>query len=700
MAETFGHHPWTVHELVTGVSAGQIRLPDLQRPFVWSNSKVRDLIDSMYRGYPVGELMFWENRDESHERVIGSNDKPQDATMQVIDGQQRLTSLYAVMKGLPVWREDYTKERIRIAFNPISERFDVPTPVIEKSGEWIADIVTIFTDPFTTRDAYFSKLKDAGRELNPDDRRKIEVAINRVFDLTKYGFQVVQVKKSVSREEVADIFVRINSEGVSLKSADFILTWMSVFWEEGRSQLEQFARDSRFSAVALSQITGEKITWTPHNPYLTLTPGQLVRVVVGFGLRRGRLSDAYNRLRGRDPRTREINIEFMEAELAKLKTGQAQVLKRVHWDEFLKAVERSGFRTAEMITSDNTVLYSYILWLIGRVEHGVSIDELREVMARWLFIAQLTGRYTNSPESQIQDDLARLEAIEGSDPKAFVNALEELLAAAAPPDWWTVTLPENLFTSSTISPSFVGYIAALNILEAEALLSTLKVRDWINPARREIKGIEKHHLFPKNYLKTKLKVTQTRRINQIANYALVEWSDNIEISDAAPSDYWPSYLKSKKIDADRLSAQMSWHALPDNWTSMEFDEFLKARRALMARVIHEGYKRLTDPNYQPDLSPFETESTPTAPAISLEDLVRLGQLPPGTLLRSVEGQTDVVAVITEDGQIELNDVRYSTPLAAAQVDGAEEVDGWSYWIASLPSGNISLEEVRAAALTL
>jgi len=389
----------------------------------------------------------------------------------------------------------------------------------------------------------------------------------------------------------------------------------------------------------------------------------------------------------------------MEAELARLKTGQEQVLKRVNWDEFLKVVERSGFRTAEMITSDNTILYSYVLWLIGRVEHGVNIDQLREIMARWLFVAQLTGRYTNSPESQIQDDLARLEVIEGNDPKAFIGALEELLAAAAPPDWWTVTLPENLFTSSTISPSFVGYIAALNILEAEALLSNLKVRDWINPARREIKGIEKHHLFPKNYLKSKLQISQTRRINQIANYALVEWSDNIDISDSAPSEYWPNYVKSKNFEAARLSAQMAWHALPENWTSMGFDEFLKARRVLMARVIHEGYKRLTDPNYQPDLSPIEAESAPVAPAISLEDLVRLGHLPPGTQLRSREGQTDTVAVVTEDGEIEFNDVRFSTPSAAALADGVENVDGWGYWIASLSTGDASLEEIRTAALS-
>ena len=694
---TFGHHPWTVQELVTGVSSGQVRLPDLQRPFVWSNSKVRDLIDSMYRGYPVGELMFWENRDEAHEKAIGVGDKAQQGSMQVIDGQQRLTSLYAVLKGLPVWREDYSKERIRIAFNPISQRFDVPTPVIERSVEWISDVVTIFSDPYSTRDKYLSRLAEEGRELTAEAKKEIEIALNRVFALNQYGFQVVQVKKDVSREEVADIFVRINSEGVNLKSADFILTWMSVFWEEGRSQLEYFARDSRFTPAALSQINDEdeKVTWTPHNPYLVLTPSQLVRAVIGYALHRGRLSDAYNRLRGRDPRTREIDPAKMNAELDKLKVGQEQVLKPLHWDEFLKVLERAGFRTSEMVTSDNTVLYSYVLWLIGRVEHGVGIDDLREMMARWFFVSQLTGRYTNSPESQIQDDLARLEAIQGSDSNAFIAAFEEMLAAAAPPDWWSVTLPDNLFTSSTISPSFVGYIASLNILDADVLLSNLKVKDWINPARKPKKGVEKHHLFPKSYLKNKMKITSTKQINQIANYALVEWSDNIDISDDEPSKYWPEQIKAKNIKNDRLASQLAWHALPEGWTSMEFDDFLKARRILMARVIQEGYKRLTDPSYQPDLARLDFGGEEAEASLAtLEELVGAGLLPPGTLLSPAEADTGTIAQITEEGKIEMNERQYSSPTAAARDDGADISDGWRYWVAHLDSAEVLIDDLR------
>lgn len=436
-----------------------------------------------------------------------------------------------------------------------------------------------------------------------------------------------------------------------------------------------------------------------YNPYLALTPGQLVRVVIGYGLRRGRLSDAYNRLRGRDPRTREINPTQMEAELEKLKVGQEQVLKHLHWDEFLKIIERAGFRTSEMITSDNTVLYSYVLWLIGRVEHGVGIDDLREVMARWFFVSQLTGRYTNSPESQIQDDLARLEIIEGSDATAYVAALEEMLSAAVPPDWWSVTLPDNLFTSSTISPSFVAYVASLNILDADVLLSTLKIKDWINPTRRTVKGVEKHHLFPKNYLKNVLKITSTRRINQIANYALVEWSDNIDISDDAPAKYWPEQLSDKNLKDDRLASQLAWHALPEGWRSMEFDDFLKARRLLMARIIHEGYKRLTDPNYQPDLSRLDVGGEELASTLAtLEELVALGVLPPGTLLSPAEADTDTVAQITEDGQIEMNERLFASPTAAARDDRADISDGWRYWVAHLDEGEVLLDDLRTRSI--
>jgi hypothetical protein len=693
----FGHHPWTVQDLVNGVSSGTIRLPDIQRPFVWSNAKVRDLIDSMYRGYPVGELMFWANR-ESGSRAIGADAKAQDAAMQVVDGQQRLTSLYAVVKGLQVWRDDYTRERIRIAFNPLTERFEVTTPAFERSPEWIADIVPVFGESIAARRDYLARLRqDPSRDISEHIEERVETAINRLNQLQNYLFQVIQIGESSSRETVAEIFVRINSEGVSLSAADFILTWMSVFWEQGRGQLETFARNSRFTPEGISQITDTRTTWTPFNPYMALDPGQVLRVVVAVGLRRGRLQDAYNALRGRNPRTREIEPESRARELARLQSGQAHVIKPLNWDEFLKVLERAGFRSREMITSQNTVLYTYALWLIGRVDFGVPIDDLREVMARWFFMSQISGRYTNSPETRIQEDISRIDAL-SIEPRAFIRALTDQIEAAVPTGWWDATLPDDLYTSSTSAPAYVAYIAALNILDADVLLSTLKVKDWLNPNRRTVKGIEKHHLFPKDYLKTTLGIASTRKINQVANYALVEWSDNIDISNHAPHDYWPQQVAEKSINAGRQARQEEWHALPEGWSTMDYDQFLAARRCLMARVTHEGFKRLTDPNYQPDLSRPAAEAPAAEKQLpSLSTLVASGILPAGTLVTALDAEGDLLGEITDEGQLKLGDHIYASPDIAAREHGADISDGWQYWLAYLDNEPTPFATLREAA---
>ncbi len=108
-----------------------------------------------------------------------------------------------------------------------------------------------------------------------------------------------------------------------------------------------------------------------------------------------------------------------------------------------------------MITSKNTILYSYALWIIGRVDFGVPIDELREVMARWFFMSQITGRYTNSPETRMQEDLNRLDGLP-ADPARFVDVLNAQIDAAVPDDWWRVTLIDGLNTSSVAAPAYVG----------------------------------------------------------------------------------------------------------------------------------------------------------------------------------------------------------------------------------------------------
>ena len=157
-------------------------------------------------------------------------------------------------------------------------------------------------------------------------------------------------------------------------------------------------------------------------------------------------------------------------------------------------------------------------------------------------------------------------------------------------DYFEITLPGSLATPAPRSPAWFGYCAALNILDAKVLFSTLHTRELFNPTANGTKNaLERHHLFPKAYLAS-IGIADDRDRNQQANFAFIEWSDNIEILDTSPS----VYMKDKLADlspADKAEAYAD-HALMDGWESLEYGDFLKQRRILMARVVKRGYERL------------------------------------------------------------------------------------------------------------
>ncbi|WP_458779865.1 DUF262 domain-containing protein [Arthrobacter sp. D3-16] len=275
MSTVFKPVGWKVQGLVDSVESGVVQLPDLQRPFVWPKSKIRDLLDSMYRGYPVGELMFWNvSQGESSRTISGATGRI--GAHQIIDGQQRLTSLYAVFKGAAVRDADYNSKTMTIAFNPITEKFEVANTAIGKSADWIGNVSDFFASTFKVRRSFKNRYKEARGELTEEMEELIEERLGRLESLRNYEFTVVEIQPGADKKVVADIFVRINSEGVSLKASDFILTWLSVFWPEGRERLESFARDSRLTPQRASEIAGCTVSWTPINNYLAVDAGQLV----------------------------------------------------------------------------------------------------------------------------------------------------------------------------------------------------------------------------------------------------------------------------------------------------------------------------------------------------------------------------------------------------------------------------------------
>lgn len=236
-----------VADLVTDIRRGEIALPDLQRPYVWQPTKARELFDSMYKGFPVGYLLFWETGVEAGARQIGEGAKPEAARKLIVDGQQRLTSLFAVMTGAEVLREDYRLTRIRLAFRPADATFAVTDAAIEKDPEYLPDISVLWDSATSRRKVtreFLTRLNNK-RGIAQEEEDQIQDALDRLYDLASYPFKGVVLSSEVDEEQVAEVFVRINSEGVKLDQADFILTLTSVFWEDGRRALEEFCRAAR-----------------------------------------------------------------------------------------------------------------------------------------------------------------------------------------------------------------------------------------------------------------------------------------------------------------------------------------------------------------------------------------------------------------------------------------------------------------------
>ena len=571
---------YNLGSLLDSIALGIIGLPEIQRPFVWKNAKGRDLFDSMYRGYPVGYLLLWQNANAEGSKGIGVEGKQKHPSLLIVDGQQRLTSLYAVVKGKKVIREDYSEEFIEIAFHPLEEKFEVADAAIRKDKHWIPNISRLWspdTDLFELVDAYLEALKQT-REVTAEDTKKIRQSIQRLQGLVNYPFRALELLPTVNEEQVSQVFVRINSKGQRLNEADFILTLMSVYWDEGRHELERFSRAAKKPAEGP----------TPYNHFLQPSPDQLLRAAVGYGFKRGRLQYVYSLLRGKDLETGEYSDEGRVTQFARLQEAQACALNLQHWKDFLKCLMNAGFRSGKVITSDTTVLYSYVFYLLGKAEYGLSESQLRRSISRWFFFSSLTGRYTNSPESALESDLIQLRDVK--DGAAFLACLDKNIAAQLTDDFWRVTLPNDLDTAAARSPSLMAYLAALCLLDAKVLFSSLKVGSLLDPTTDAYRNsLERHHLFPKEWLK-KNDYPEIHQTNQIANYALIEWPDNSEISDRSPADYWPQFLG--RYTAAEWATVRYWHALPENWETMKYENFLKKRRGLIAQVIRDGFGKI------------------------------------------------------------------------------------------------------------
>ena len=561
--------------LVTEIRLGIIGLPELQRPFVWPNAKIRDLFDSLYRGYPCGFLLLWETGVPL--KKIGTDLKHENASLAIVDGQQRLTSLYAVMTGAEVIRADFSRERIRIAFDPLAERFEVANAATAQDPNFLPDVAEVWkvgAHVFKVANDYLAK-RNAKQALAPEETDRIQSAIGRLLQLPQHPFDALVLTTDAGVDVVAEVFVRINGQGAKLNQADFILTLMSVYWEEGRKDLEAFAR------AAAGPPDGKP---SPRNYFIEPTAAEMLRVMVGLGFKRGKLEAVYAVLRGRVPTTGAIDPARSEAGFLKLKTARDATLNINRWHHFMGALRLAGYRSRRMVTGDLALLYAYTIYLVGVEEVGVDLSVMRQAVAEFFFMAAMTSRFGVSGETRFEADLAALEHPTG--PADYLTRLRRLSDLKLTDDFWTISLPEALATSGSKTPSSAAYQAALVVLNAKVLFSPVTVSAALDPAVTGTKSVvEEHHLFPKAYL-TKLGVTERKQVNQIANYALLEWPDNLKVGASAPSAYAPA------LDAVLSKNDRFHHALPSGWWDMPYDTFLSERRKLMGEVVRAAWDRL------------------------------------------------------------------------------------------------------------
>ncbi len=589
--ELFDNIPSKIGDLLSDVKNGKIGLPDLQRPFVWKDSKARDLLDSMMKGYPIGYIMLWQS-PEGYETTnhIGTNDKIYiRPDYLVIDGQQRLTALLAALFGIKVKDKNYAERSIRISFNPLTREFAVWTEAYERNADWISDIYSVFkadeehnVSKFRRQ---FIKECNSGRERNgkdiltDDEEETIETNLNDLLNLSIYTLPTLRINSKASEEDVAEIFVRVNSGGQKLTEKNFIETLLAVYDNDVYEKIDKFCEESRIPKDG-----------TSYNFILKVDPSHLIRMAVAVGFRRARLRYAYMLMRGKNLETGIITKDEMDANLDKFKSALDKVTNLNNWHAFMGLFADAGYVNGSIVASTNAVVFCYVLYLIGKFDYKVPAVTLNKIIKKWIFFSTITYFYTGSTESEVEKQFADLRSVNTSD--EYVSYLENIISTRFTDDYFNLTLPNDLISASAISPSWYGYLAALNVLGTPMLFSTTSQAAKMLPgASGDKKAIDKHHIFPKHYL-TEIGYTTDRDRNQIANFTYLDYNTNIDISDDPPSDYVGRYRL--KLGEEGYRKSCAENALPENFENMAYPEFLEQRRKLMAQIVKKAYLKLCE----------------------------------------------------------------------------------------------------------
>lgn len=603
MKDCYSVTTYSVQSILGLIESGDIAIPEIQRPFVWDSTKVRDLVDSLYHGYPTGYLITWKNPDVK----IKGGGVAEGKTV-LIDGQQRVTALTAALAGKAVLNDDYESKRIKIAFNPLYEGEDTPfavlTPVIKKDSRWISDIAEFFAPDFDS----WSFVNDY-IQANPDCNPKI--VNSRTTDLKAIATRqlgCIVVAAECSIDEVTNIFIRINSKGAVLSQADFAMSKIAADEAHGGNMLrkaidyychlsvkpEFWTTITENDAEFMASEYAAKAAWLKDDKDDIYDPdyNDVLRVAFMHMFRRGKLADLVSLLSGRDFEARDFKSEIADASFAKLHDGVIKFMHKGNFQDFTAALRSAGFVSPAIIGSKGAVNFAYNLYLTLKEDGSIPSTDVKRWVQRWYVMSVLTGRYSGSSESIMDRDMR------GIADRSFVSFYNEIAASQLSDNFWSVTLPQSLTTTSIRTGAWMVYVAS-QVRAADNTLFTngFKVADVIGNVG------DIHHIFPKAYLRKEIDAPQ-RLYNQIANYTYLEKRINIAIGEKSPGEYFSqaraAIIERKPYfgdisDEETLASSLKANCIPEgvfHMTAKDYETFLAERRTLMAQKIRQYFESL------------------------------------------------------------------------------------------------------------
>lgn len=587
-----------VGNLLSDAEVGNIAIPEIQRPFVWKRSKVRDFIDSLYKNYPVGYIITWKSPDVKIKDGQSSNGR-----MILIDGQQRITALSTALNRVEIVNKSYKKERIIISFNPFTEEFKVKNRGTERGKEWITDI----SDAMDAGRKFINIFLDSNGVESDDEADKISDRIEKLKQIKNADIGNITLDANLPIDIVTEIFIRINDAGIKLSQADFTMSKIAIYEKDKNDEYGMYLRkyidyfceivtspenidriETNDEAFAKSKYW-DKIKWVAkdNNEIYIPTYNDILRVISLLEFNRGKLGDLVSLLSGRDFEARDYKEEIATESFIRLEAGINKYTKKSNFEHFVQDILFNlGFNDPGLSLSKNAVNYAYAMYLRNK-ELGVDDTKLKSLIRRLLVISLLTARHSGSFEGVWTNDFQKMT--KSSSLEEFVAVLERQNLTDV---FWNDTLPSRFDNTNTNSTYWTLYTVAQKNHGNQSFLTSTLVRD--------MKTAQVHHIYPKAYLR-KHGFTNKNMYNKLANYVYLHDQVNNKISDYEPKLYMAEVSKyngafgSEIKNEDELNKNLQDNAIPEllfTGTHNNYLDFLKSRALLMSLKIKAYYEKL------------------------------------------------------------------------------------------------------------